>query len=267
MLDSTDTDRTDAQGELDTDAASTPFLGQWNRLISTTNWEKGRIIYEWRESLFLNGASPQDYSDEAWSRLVGHVTGQHVGRLRRVFERYGQTRETYPGLYWSHFQATLDWHDAEMWLEGAVQNGWSVAQMRQQRWEATGSQPDQRPRDEDIIVSELDEDAAWDQSAKERESGVTERVRDPLEDKGGAHSASYAETDFGDESAAGVDRSAASPFADVGELPDDLADAVEAMKLSIVRHKLAGWTEVTCEAVIAALEALKLVATNESDGN
>ena len=29
-------------------AESTPFIGQWNRLISTTNWEKGKIICEWQ---------------------------------------------------------------------------------------------------------------------------------------------------------------------------------------------------------------------------
>ena len=28
-----------------------PFVGQWNELISTTNWDKGRIISEWRVAL------------------------------------------------------------------------------------------------------------------------------------------------------------------------------------------------------------------------
>ena len=27
------------------------FVGQWNRLVSTTNWEKGRIICQWRDAL------------------------------------------------------------------------------------------------------------------------------------------------------------------------------------------------------------------------
>ena len=69
---------------------------------------------------------------------MGGVTPQHVGRLRRVFERFGETHDQYAGLYWSHFQAALDWPDAEMYLEGAVQNDWSVAQMRNERWEAMG---------------------------------------------------------------------------------------------------------------------------------
>ena len=107
--------------------ASQPYVGQWNRLVSTTNWQKGRIIGAWRESLAVQGLAVNEYSDEAWARLVGGVTGQHVGRLRRVFARFGETHEQFAGLYWSHFQAALDWSDAEMWLQGAVSSGWSVA--------------------------------------------------------------------------------------------------------------------------------------------
>ena len=64
--------------------ASEPFLGRWGLLVSQTNWEKGKIIAEWREALIAAGAAPHEYADEAWSRLVGQVTPQHVGRLRRT---------------------------------------------------------------------------------------------------------------------------------------------------------------------------------------
>ena len=33
------------------EVATQPFVGRWNRLVSTTNWEKGRIILQWREAL------------------------------------------------------------------------------------------------------------------------------------------------------------------------------------------------------------------------
>jgi len=102
------------------DCTSEQFLGRWKRLVSTTNWEKGRIIYEWREALVAAEAPLAEYSDEAWSRRVGNVTPQHVGRLRRVFESFAAVHDDYPGLYWSHFQAALDWDDAPMWLTGAV---------------------------------------------------------------------------------------------------------------------------------------------------
>ncbi len=140
------------------DAASLPFVGRWNQLVSNTNWEKGRIIFQWREALVASQAPATEYSDEAWSRRVGGVTGQHVGRLRRVYQRFAQVYEDYSGLYWSHFQAALDWDDAEMWLEGAVQNSWSVSHMRHTRWDAMGAVEDEQPDDEDIVSSELDED-------------------------------------------------------------------------------------------------------------
>ena len=125
---------------------SSPFVGRWNELVSTTNWEKGRLIGEWRDALKREGASVTEYSDEAWAQLVGGVTGQHVGRLRRVHERFDADRSEYEGLYWSHFQAALDWQDAEMWLEGAITGSWSVAKMRAARWEAVGAPDGVGPR-------------------------------------------------------------------------------------------------------------------------
>ncbi len=136
---------------------SEQFLGKWKRLVSTTNWEKGQIISQWRAALVDAGAGVSEYSDEVWSRQVGQVTPQHVGRLRRVFERFGDTRDSYAGLYWSHFQAALDWDDAEMWLEGAVQNSWSIADMRRTRSETLGTPADWQST-EDETGAELDED-------------------------------------------------------------------------------------------------------------
>src|SRR5215213_4486999 len=43
--------------------ASSPFVGRWSRLVSTTNWEKGRIIDEWRRSLVDDGLPVAEYSD------------------------------------------------------------------------------------------------------------------------------------------------------------------------------------------------------------
>ena len=106
--------------------------------MSTTNWEKGRIVAEWREALIEAAAPAAAYTDEAWSRRVGSVTPQHTGRLRRVYQRFASMREAYRGLYWSHFQAALDWDDAEMWLEGAVQNRWSISQMQGERSRTLG---------------------------------------------------------------------------------------------------------------------------------
>ena len=55
---------------------SAPFVGAWQALVSQTNWEKGKIILDWREALVAAGAPVKEYSDEAWATLVQHsVTG------------------------------------------------------------------------------------------------------------------------------------------------------------------------------------------------
>jgi hypothetical protein len=267
------TTATTSAGSLD--ERSQEFVGQWNRLISTTNWEKGQIIHQWRTALQQTDADAAEYSDEAWSRRVGNVSPQHVGRLRRVYERFGEVWHDYDGLYWTHFQSALDWHDAEMWLEGAVQSGWSVSQMRAQRWETLGAPPDKKPRDEDIVSAELDEDVspAFDSAAEPSVSTTLDTVRDPGDDE------SFG-PDFGDEGSAsdgaagpigiiaGDDdeetQAAAEhrvrPFAALPELPEDLAEAFESFKLAILHHKMDGWREVARDDVLSTLDALKELA-------
>ena len=104
-----------------------------------------------------SGVAAKLYSDPAWSRLVGEVSPQHVGRLRRTWDRFGSTHQDYEGLYWSHFFAALDWDDAEMWLEGAVQNNWSISKMRYQRWETMGKLKGEQPDPKDVVANPGDE--------------------------------------------------------------------------------------------------------------
>jgi hypothetical protein len=248
--------------------AATEYVGRWNRLISTTNWEKGRIIAQWRAAMQEADAPAGCYSDEAWSQQVGSVTPQHVGRLRRVFERFGATHDQYAGLYWSHFQAALDWPDAEMYLEGAVQNNWSVAQMRDGRWEAMGGQPESEPQESDVVAAELDEDvvAANDGSLPATISESIGEVR------GADDFSEYDATDsapFDDDASVSESMSAASdasaapllrPFESLPPLPGDLKEAFELMKLAILAHKVCGWAEIERDDVLSMLESLKQLA-------
>jgi hypothetical protein len=256
--------------------ASAVYLGKWNRLVSTTNWEKGRIICQWREALQEAGAPAASATDDAWSRQVASVSPQHVGRLRRVYHQFGETRGQYPGLFWSHFQAALEWPDPELWLEGAVQNGWSVAQMRQQRGEAMGMAPEAAAA-EDTAAEEFDEDADDVEN-----SGLpatilpsTDEVRNPG-DADGEDAEAVAtnsrrpsadredqESSPAKEAAAGVVR----PFEKLAPLPADLGEAFERFKLAIVRHRIAGWQEVSCRHVLDALEALKQLALAPADSS
>lgn len=248
-----------------------PFVGQWNRLISQTNWEKGQIISEWRQRLIESDAPSTEYSDEAWSRRVGGVTAPHVGRLRRVYDRFADSYESYDGLYWSHFLAALDWEDAPLWLEGASREGWSVSQMREQRWQAHGAVESQRPTASQVVEVDVDEDIVLPAQGGGRK---TQSGDDPGEISAGPK---YEEPDFGDgdelTALGGPDDGGGAaappiqedweppvqPFAGLPELPDDLADAIEQLKLAILRHKTSQWQSVTAETVREYLDAMALL--------
>jgi hypothetical protein len=247
------------------DQTSEQFLGQWKRLVSTTNWEKGQIIHEWRAALTASDAPPSEYSDEAWSRRVGNITPQHVGRLRRAHERFASTRDDYPGLYWSHFQAALDWDDAEMWLEGAVQNGWSISEMRDTRWQTTGAVADDAPVETDGGAAEPWDDDA--ESADPAASGLgvvhaAEATESLDEEDADDEDSGYDHDQFDDvQSEASADHAAAvRPFAELPALPPDVNDAFEAYKLCILRHKLAGWQEISRDDLLISLDSLKQLA-------
>jgi hypothetical protein len=256
------------------DILSDSYVGRWQRLVSSTNWQKGRIILEWRGALITENTPVAEYSDEAWGRRVGTVTGQHTGRLRRVYQRFGSTQASFSGLSWSHFHAAIDWDDAEMWLEGALQSSWSVTRMREHRWETLGGRLTDRPREEDIILSELDED--FDPAGEELPGSPGTTIT-PVYDQA-LSGPLHEDPDFGEESprtayqepaniaahevehVPGEQESLVSPFRDVENLPGDLGEALEAFKLAILRQKAAGWEGVSCQSVLDSLEALKQLA-------
>jgi hypothetical protein len=256
------------------DEASAPFLGQWNRLVSTTNWEKGRIIHEWRQALVAAAAPASEYADEAWSLRVGNVTGQHVGRLRRVYERFDALRGEFPSLYWSHFQAALDWDDAEMWLEGAYQSGWSVAEMRRERAATLGAIDAEQSVADAAAVSAadpIDEDSEAEGSIAEATVSPTmQRGRDVSTDSDAdivSRKSADDDAPFDiDDAAAAPAEEARRPFAHLAEMPDDLGEPYEALKLAIIRHKFSGWQSISRDDVLSALDALRELTLSPAEG-
>jgi len=257
------------------DSTSETFLGQWKRLVSTTNWEKGEIIHGWREALVEAGAPLAEYSDEAWSRRVGNVTPQHVGRLRRVFERFGEVRGGYQGLFWSHFQAALDWDDAELWLEGAVQSDWSISEMRHKRWETRGAVAEEEPRADESAEAPWDDDGEAADASGEVTTGTMGTALSPhgqSDDDAYEDDGSDAREDDDDDgerserasssysSSAAAEVEPVRPFAALPPLPADVNDAFEAYKLCILRHKMSGWDEISRDDMLASLESLKQLA-------
>lgn len=257
---------------------------RWDKLVSQTNWEKGELILQWRNDLIEVGVPATVYSDEVWSKMVGNVSAQHVGRLRRVFERFGSIQNSLPSLFWSHFQAALDWEDAQQWLEDAATNNWSISQMRVKRWEALGCPPDKKPREAEVkkATADLDEDAnpLYDEiiDAKNRVDSSDGEVKNFNETFGGDYGPGDTGPDFGDESKDNVPfkpdgddgksmfappkeaGETVRPFEDITDLPEDLLNAFDALKIAIISHKLSGWRDISCDDILAALNAMKQLA-------
>jgi hypothetical protein len=204
---------------------------------------------------------------------VGSVTSQHVGRLRRVFQQFGAVFDQYEGLYWSHFQAALDWTDAEMWLEGAILQNWSVSQMRGKRWETLGNAGD--PPQDSAIDSDEDAAAPFDDGEVASAAGSpTTVVAPPDSRERPATRDDESESDSAEEDAPFDTEPAAAPSpakarkplaVDVDDLPSDLADAFEAFKLAIISQRRTGWRDATPEAVIECLDALRELALAPTD--
>ncbi|MGA2254781.1 MAG: hypothetical protein ABSG53_08980 [Thermoguttaceae bacterium] len=245
------------------ETASYEYLGRWNRLVSTTNWEKGRIVAEWRGALIEAGAQVAAYSDEAWSRRVGSVTPQHAGRLRRVYQRFASMRDGYQGLYWSHFQAALDWDDAEMWLEGAVQNRWSISQMQGERSRTLGALVEESV---EAMAVEVDEDAAASPNDLPPAVGLASMAE--ARETAGVEAFEADASEAADESVSfdtaasypGDEPTPVRPFENLPTLPADLRDAFDGFKLAIIHHRMSKWQEVSREDVLDTLEALRQLA-------
>ncbi len=243
---------------------SEAFIGQWNTLISTSNWEKGEIICGWRAKLRDEDAPVAAWSDERWSQMVGGVTPQHVGRMRRTFERFGHVYQEFKLIYWSHFYAALDWDDAEMWLEGSVQNKWSVSEMRNERWKTLGELPGNRPADSDIVVVESAEEAQSLSIAEPVNKDGREFTEGPNYDEGPDfgedEKQSSGPSEYLDEQAtesSGTKGDGVKPFEAFTKLPKDVAEAADAFKISIIRNRADEWSEISKEDMLGLLDALK----------
>ena len=55
------------------------------------------------------------------------------------------------------------------------------------------------------------------------------------------------------------------PFENLPELPDDLAEAFDTMKLAILRHKTDAWQQIPAADVLRALDALKALVLAPSE--
>ncbi len=137
------------------------------------------------------------------------------------------------------------------------------------RWEANGSDPNLDPslsalpsapnEDEDESLAADAQDAL--SGARDQPSDVPQGPRYDDPDFGDAD-ASTIGSDSGDESWDDVPLQVdgESPFANLPKLPSDVAEAFDAFKLCIIRHRADAWVEVSQSDVIQALQALQAFA-------
>ena len=109
--------------------------------LSRCNWEVGECAAQWTKR-FARGRTDADFAS-----LVG-LSPDQVYQRRRVWETFGDVRETYSQLKWSHFYAALNWDDAAECLQWAQDVQAGVAEMRAWRRAQHG---------EDLSEASLDE--------------------------------------------------------------------------------------------------------------
>ncbi len=266
------------------------FIGFWNRLVSQTNWEKGKVIHTWRTRLIEAGIPRSLYSDESIARRIGNVSSQHIGRLRRVYERFGdpeayRENDRFTNLYWSHYQAALDWEDADDWLDKASADGLSVAQMRIARWEKYGAPADRKPKESEIVASEPDEDVNPmndsnaemgeidilppgdgndERKTRDRESSSKEgETKSDLQEENQVPTPSRGSDEPWESTPKRSTVEILREMTDYPALPDDLAGPIDNLKTGILNHRLAGWEEVAQTDLLKWLDALRGIVLAE----
>jgi hypothetical protein len=151
--------------------------------------------------------------------------------------------------------------------------------MREARWTTLGRLEADRPRQEDAIAAETDEDfepartepptpgaiaPQYDEVTGPRHDGPD--FGDSSEDGGHApHVASRPDAPWEDASDAGDSVQLVQPFQDLPDLPDDLADAFDSMKLAILHHKRSMWQAISEADALRMLDALKTLVTAPAD--
>ncbi len=121
--------------------------------VSDSSWVVGQCAAEWTQR-YARGRTDNDFG-----MLIG-LSGDQVYQRRRVWETFGDVREEYATLRWSHFYVALTWDDAPECLAWAAENETTVAEMRAWRRLQHGEDLTQ-PAEEEIPPWESEEPVAF----------------------------------------------------------------------------------------------------------
>jgi hypothetical protein len=118
--------------------------------LSNCSWTVGECAALWTKR-HARGRTDADFG-----ALIG-LSGDQVYQRRRVWESYGDVREKYAALKWSHFYSALTWDDAAECLQWANEMQASIAEMKAWR---------RAQRGEDLAEPSLDEEPPFDPLAE-----------------------------------------------------------------------------------------------------
>jgi hypothetical protein len=161
-----------------------------------------------------------------------------------------------------------------------VQNAWSVAQMRVQRWETIGAPEELKPKDEDVFTAEIDDETIFRNDLavgrrsleKERIEGRTSKIgaadiaegfdsntvpfeiNEEKPKKGSKKSKTKQNETTPNTLPTGEVLAVLNDFSD---FPSDLSEPLESVKIAILNHKLSHWKGVAPSKVVQCLDTLK----------
>lgn len=106
--------------------------------LSDSSWVIGECAAQWTKK-YAKGRTDADFG-----AMVG-LSGDQVYQRRRVWETFGDVRDQYTLLKWSHYYIALTWDDAPECLQWAEENKATVAELKAWRRALNG---------EDLTISE-----------------------------------------------------------------------------------------------------------------
>jgi hypothetical protein len=106
--------------------------------LSDSSWVIGECAAQWTEK-YAKGRTDADFG-----AMVG-LSGDQIYQRRRVWETFGDVKNQYSNLKWSHYYIALTWDDAPECLQWAEENQATVAELKAWRRAVNG---------EDLSISE-----------------------------------------------------------------------------------------------------------------
>jgi len=157
------------------------LIGRAQAALSNCSWTVGDCAAKWTKR-YSKGRTDADFGN-----LIG-LSGDQVYQRRRVVETFGDVKDEYQNLKWSHFYTALTWDDAAECLKWADDMQATIAEMRAWRRAQHGEDLTEAAEDEappfDPLVEFLSAESrpVRDYSDEERDASEAERgPRGPME--------------------------------------------------------------------------------------